>query len=92
MAQEDEFALAVIAPFEFDVAVGCRKPRFGGFFHHHECILDQPAALAHRGQRQFRETLAIGWVKECNGKRLQRMRRAEVGGVTPENARHAAKP
>ena len=61
-------------------------------FHHQQRARRQPAAVAQRGQRLFREPLAVGRIEEDQRERLHRMRRAEIGGVAAIDFCHAAEP
>jgi hypothetical protein len=65
---------------------------FRGFLHHDQCVAREPAAVACRGERAFREALAIGRVEEGKREWIDRMRRAEPGGIAPKDLADAAEP
>ncbi len=86
VAKHDEGGVVVAAPLELVESRGRGEGGTGRLLDHDERAGREPAAGAGRGQRLLGEASAVGRIDKDERERLDRMRRAELARVAPENA------
>ena len=88
--QKHELRIVIRPPLQLLETIGRRERRSLRLLHHQQRPRRQPAAIAQRGQRLLRKSLAIGRIEERQRERLHRMRRTEIGGIAAIDFCHAA--
>ena len=86
VAEKDERAVVVAAPLELVESLRRVEAGLRRLLDHDQRAGREPAARARRGERLLGEPLAIGRIEEDQRERLDRMRRAELRGIAPEDA------
>ena len=85
-AQENQFRVVVPAPLQLSESLRRGEAGFGRFLDNDQSLRYEPTAVARGGERLFGEAFAIGRIEKDERKRLDRMCRAEFGGVAAEDA------
>ena len=70
--QEHNLRVVVVAPLHLLEALRRLEPRVRRLLHHDERAGHEPAAVARRSERLFRQSLAVGRIEERQRERLQR--------------------
>src|SRR5579864_9537830 len=88
--QHDEFRIVVAAALDRRETLRRGERRFFRLLDDDQRVGLEPSAGTRRGQRFFGNTLAVGRIEKGERERLDRMRRAELGGVAAKDAGHSA--